>query len=69
MKITAIYDSAGVIIAAVIDDGKYDSPRPVPTAGTQVGTFEVPESARSLALDEICTTHRVDCKCGALMKS
>jgi hypothetical protein len=68
MKITAVYDGEGRILGAVIDDGKYDSPRPVPTEGMQLGTFDVPASVSSLALDEICTTFRVDPKSMSLVK-
>ncbi len=62
MKITAVYDREGTILGAVIDDERYDGPRPVPIDGMQVGKFEVPTSVRSFALDEICTTFRVNSK-------
>jgi hypothetical protein len=68
MKITAVYDNDGRILAAVMDDGKYDGPRPVPAEGMQGGTFDLPASANSLGLEEICTTFRVDAKSKSLTK-
>ena len=61
MKLIALYDADGRILAAAgVTEG--DTPGPVPVAGegTEVGTFDVPESASELRLDEICTRHRVD---------
>lgn len=68
MKLIAAYDSKGNILGAIIDDGEYDRPRPVPTEGMRLGTFELPESTRSLALEEICTTFRVDAQSETLVK-
>jgi hypothetical protein len=68
MKIIAVYDNEGRILAAVMDDGKYRGPRPVPAEGTHGGTFEVPASVHSLSLEEICTTFRVDPKSKTLAK-
>jgi hypothetical protein len=61
MKIIAVYDSDGRILAAVMDDG-YGGPRPVPAEGTQVGTFNVSAEVHSLGLEEICTRFRIDSK-------
>jgi hypothetical protein len=60
MKITALYDGDGHILAAVVDNGEYDIPRPVAGEGQKSGTFEVPQSAETLSLEQICTTFRVD---------
>ena len=62
MKITALYNADGIILAAVVIDGRYDGPLPVPVAseGTEVGTFDVPSSATESRLDEICKVFRVD---------
>ena len=68
MKITALYDSEGIILAGVVDDGRYDLPRPKPQDGQQVGTFDVPPTFAALALDEICTTFRVDTRSMGLTK-
>lgn len=68
MKITAVYDSEGRILGAIIDDEKYDGPRPAPTQDMQVGTFDVPASVSSLDLNEICTTFRVDSRSNSLSK-
>jgi hypothetical protein len=67
MKIIAVYNDAGLILAAAVDDKKR-GPRPVPSDSTHSGTFEVPESARSLGLEEICTTFHVDAKSKTLAK-
>jgi hypothetical protein len=60
MKITALYDAKGVILAAVEYTGRYDHPIPVASKGNKVGTFDVPPSAAKSRLDEICTSFRVD---------
>ncbi|MEU5973765.1 hypothetical protein [Streptomyces sp. NPDC047315] len=61
MKLTALYDADGKILAAVEETGRYDHPVPVATKdGTAVGTFEVPEGVREAGLYEICTSLRVD---------
>ena len=64
MKITALYDADGLILAAVESTGRYDHPVPVASEGTEVGTFEVPteptEEGAESRLEEICLSHRVD---------
>lgn len=60
MRITALYDAHGRILAAAEVDDEHGGPVPVPTEGTEVDTFEVPENAARLRLDEICISHRVD---------
>lgn len=68
MKISAVYDNDGRILMGIIDDGKYDSPRPVPDKKTYGGTFEVPATDDKLSLEEICTTFRVDRTANRLMR-
>jgi hypothetical protein len=60
MKITVLYDSDGVIIAGAPRTGDYDDPVPVASDDNRAGTFDVPQSAVELRLDEICTSFRVD---------
>lgn len=60
MKITALYDGDGRILAGIVDDGKYDGPRPVADKTTHIATFEVPLESAKLSLEQICLTHRVD---------
>ena len=60
MKLTALYDPEGVILAAVEDTGEYNRPVPVAEGANKVSTFEVPAAAAKLRLDEICLSHRVD---------
>ena len=60
MKIIAAYDESGRILAAIEDDGRDDSPRPLEGEGMKVGSFEVPSELYSRSLEEICTSTRVD---------
>lgn len=61
MKITALYDENGVILAAAEHTGRYNHPVPVASkAGTKVGTFDVPAEVAHSRLDEICLSHQVD---------
>lgn len=60
MRITALYDAHGRILAAAEVDDKRGGPVPVPSEGTEVDTFEVPEDGARLRLDEICTSYRID---------
>ncbi|MEU9602875.1 hypothetical protein [Streptomyces sp. NPDC048057] len=61
MKLTALYDADGKILAAVEATGRDDHPVPVATEdGTEVGTFDVPEGVSGSSLYDICTTLRVD---------
>lgn len=69
MKITAVYDDSGRILAGIIDDGKYDGPRPVADQRTHEGSFELPAAASKLSLEEICTTFKVDVRSRNLIKA
>lgn len=69
MKLAAVYDNDGRILAGIIDDGRYDRPRPLSDDKTQGGIFEVPQAADQLSLAEICTTYRVDPGSKQLMRS
>jgi hypothetical protein len=63
MRIIALYNAEGLILAAVAIDGQYHGPVPVASEGTKVDMFDVPasgEGASELRLDEICTNFRVD---------
>lgn len=60
MKITAVFDNEGTILAAVMENEEYDGPKPEPAEGMHSGTFDVPASADVLGLEEICSTFRVD---------
>jgi len=63
MRITALYDRDGVILAAVEVDADYAGPLPVATEdGTEVATFDVPDDRREQALDEICLGVRVSAR-------
>jgi len=65
MKITALYNSRGAILAAAPVDDAYSGPGrrgPVPVAarGAKVGVFDVPESLTKRPLDEVCRSLKVD---------
>jgi hypothetical protein len=60
MRIMALHNSEGRILAAVVIDGQYNGPVPVASADTALGTFEVPASFTKLPLDEIAKNLRVD---------
>lgn len=60
MRLAALYDPRGSIVAAVVVVAGEDGPRPVPTHDLRLHEFEIPESHRSLRLDEMCRRLRVD---------
>ena len=62
MKIVALYNAEGRILAAVVDNDHHKGPklRPVASDGNTLGTFEVPEPARKQTLSEICANHKID---------
>jgi hypothetical protein len=67
MRIEAVYDDAGSIMAAIIVPSEDESyPRPVPSETQSVGKFEVPDELADTPLDVICTTFRVDTNRGRL---
>ena len=73
MKITALYNSRGAILAAapVVDDtyrGPGRGPVPVASRGAKVGVFDVPESLSKRPLDEICTSLKVDVRSKRLVE-
>ena len=60
MRIVALYDSNGTILAATMHDGRDRGPVPAPRDGQQLGIFDVPDSCHHMRLDEICTSMRID---------
>ena len=60
MRITALHDADGLILAAVVTEDDYDGPLPVAGEDTEVGVFDVPTAAEGLQLEEICLNHRVN---------
>lgn len=60
MRITAVFDADGTILAAVPTDPDYIGPVPAPPEGTEVEEFDVPDSATEMQLDELCAGFRVD---------
>ena len=68
MKIYAIFDDAGEILAAVPKDPPHPSDRyipppiPVAQAGQKAAELEVPKEFAHLSFHEVCTKMRVDTK-------
>ena len=60
MRILAVYDSTGRILAAAEIDADYAGPVPVAGDGHETGEFDVPESARDLDFAAVCTRMRVN---------
>lgn len=66
MRVTAVYDVEGLILAAVITEEGYNGPLPVAAAGLALGVFDVPSRSDNLPegdgrqLEAICVGHRVD---------
>lgn len=73
MKITALYNARGAILAAAsVDDayrGQGRGPVPVASRGAKVGVFDVPESLSKRPLDEICTSLKVDVRSKRLVEA
>lgn len=68
MKIATVYDNDGRILAAVMDDGTYDGPRPVADRKSHAGVFDLPATEAKLTLAEICTRYRIDRKTSGLVR-
>jgi len=60
MKITAVYNRAGKILAAAVVSDERGGPIPVASKGVKSGVFEVPEALRDLELHTLCSSHRID---------
>lgn len=65
MKILAVHNAEGRILAAVAVDTGYRGPVPVASDGDRVGVFDIPAShvrasPSELRLDEIAANFRVD---------
>ena len=59
MKLIALHDKSGKILAAVRDMGDYKGPVPVAGKGTTVTEIEVPKAHTKLDLRDLCTRFRV----------
>ncbi|WP_026926123.1 hypothetical protein [Granulicoccus phenolivorans] len=69
MRIRAVYDAEGVIVAAVELENGHAGPVPVATEpGHGMGTFDVPigtqEADAELTLEQVCRQLRVDTASG-----
>jgi hypothetical protein len=61
VKLEAVYDRDGVIVAAIAFDSDEDlRPRPQPGEGQRVGVFDVPGDRVEQPLDDLCRSMIVD---------
>ncbi|WEO76352.1 hypothetical protein BJQ94_13385 [Cryobacterium sp. SO2] len=60
MLLIAVHDHAGTIIGAVIDDGEYPTPTPVPPEDYRLARIELTDEQARLGLFELCTRMCVD---------
>jgi hypothetical protein len=69
MKLEAVFDGNGVILAAIAFDPEDSRPRPRPVAsdGNSLGEFDVPPEHINVPLDELCLRLRVDVDSGRLV--
>jgi hypothetical protein len=69
VRIEAVHDATGVIVAAIAfaNDDDSQRPRPVADDGQFVGVFDVPDEYAKTPLDVLCTTLRVDVHRGTLV--
>jgi hypothetical protein len=68
VRLEAVYDREGVIVAAIAFDSDEDlRPRPQPGEGQQVGVFDVPGDRVEQPLDELCRNMVVDAAGGVLV--
>jgi hypothetical protein len=68
MKITALYNKTGRILAAAVVRDDMKGPVPVASKGSKVGTFEVPLALRHLELHHLCSGHRIDTRGNRLVE-
>ena len=68
MKITALYNQSGKILAAAVVRDDMKGPVPVASKGSKVGTFEVPLALRELELHQLCLGHRIDTRGNRLVE-
>jgi hypothetical protein len=69
MKIEALHDADGVIVAAIgFEDDESPRPHPVAADGQSVGVFDIPEEHSDTPLDILCTTLRADIRRGSLVE-
>jgi hypothetical protein len=59
MKLLALHDQEGRILAAVRHSGYYNGPKPVPGQGDTVVEIDVPDAHGHLGLDAICRRFRI----------
>jgi hypothetical protein len=68
VKLEAVYDRDGVIVAAIAFDSDEDPrPRPRPGEGQAGGVFDIPEDRAGQPLDELCRNMVVDPRAGVLV--
>ena len=66
MLLIAVYDHAGTIVGAVLDDGEHPIPVPLPPEDHGLARIELTAEQARLPLDELCTRMRVDARTNTL---
>jgi len=68
MKLEAVFDADGVILAAIAYEPRDTHPRPRPMAaeGMSVADFDIPEEHADTPLDVLCSRMRIDARSGRL---
>jgi hypothetical protein len=69
MWLIAVHDDAGIIVGAVIDDGKHPTPFPVPDNGYLLARIELDPEYERLPLDILCSQLRVDAEGNRLVRA
>jgi hypothetical protein len=69
MKLIALHDKSGKILAAVRHTADYKGPVPVAGKGTTLAKLEIPEAHYKLNLAELCTKLRVDTRSSKLVEA
>jgi hypothetical protein len=67
MKLEALHDDRGVILAAIaFDEEAAPRPHPVAAPGQSVAVMDVPEALADMPLDVLCARFTVDVRKGGL---
>ena len=69
MKVIALHDEDGNILAAVQHSPGYDGPVPVASPGTTVTQLEVPDEHLRIGLADMCRRFKVHPKTKRLIES
>ena len=68
MKINAVYDKSGCILAVSRAGGEYEGPKPVAGKDQEMAVIAVPADLAAASLEDICLNYRVDARMKTLCK-